>query len=366
MDARRAAVAATALFALARAVRAVLARKSISCGVLFRRLKGDGEIPRLLEHLNAVFPLTGSAYFRHNFNHDPAGMDPQRVFLAMAHPPGEIAASARWVPRDVHVAIGRRRVRSAGIADVATLARHRKRGLATRLLSAIGASARDAGADISSLHSSRYACFYERLGWWRATTRWLRCRLDAKAKAGYARRVSEGCPWRKMSLIYDAYNANMNGPHVRSKRYWREWVVTALERKRDWMLFFVETPNNSITAYAFVSSKKTTNEALPVLSVEEFAYTGGAASDGGRSALASLLAAARAELGVPEISLDCVVPAGIVDRFESGADPFLLKRLGEYRVDNGYMYRALNLRGKSAVDELVRDQSHTFWPIDKF
>ena len=86
----------------------------------------------------------------------------------------EIASSVRVVPRRLHMGVGKV-LGCGGIGDVSTRKAHRGKGLAKILLRRAVEAMRTANAaarkmrgllvDVSSLHSSRFAWFYAKLGW---------------------------------------------------------------------------------------------------------------------------------------------------------------------------------------------------------
>jgi aminoglycoside 2'-N-acetyltransferase I len=121
---------------------------------------GPGALAQILDLGHACWP--DGSFTSDDLDHALGG----RHFLAEAD--GRVVAHASVVPRLLDV--GRLALRAGYLEAVATLPRHQRRGIATRLVTAADAHI-DQVYELGALSTSR-AAFYERLGWrrWRGET----------------------------------------------------------------------------------------------------------------------------------------------------------------------------------------------------
>jgi predicted acetyltransferase len=127
----------------------------------------------------------------------------------------------------------------AGVATVACLPEHRRKGHVGRLLTRALELMRDEGQVLSGLHTPHFA-LYRRYGWALAS-RGLRYSFRPRdialvapgRPAGEATRVSHK-EWAGLDAVYRAFIARRNGYLHRSEHWWRAAVLRSFyERRRD-------------------------------------------------------------------------------------------------------------------------------------
>eukprot|EP00466_Bigelowiella_natans_P014619 jgi/Bigna1/67379/fgenesh1_pg.3_\ len=235
---RRVVGPAATLLCACRVLHAILRRR---CGptVCLRYLK-ECELAAWVQHVTNCFPTTPANYFTSHLSCEPNGVDFDSIHIADV--PGEgIVSTVRVLQREVYLGRGdadNQVANAGGIAEVSTLPGHRGKGYARRLLEKSVSDMGRASMTISSLHSSKYAGYYEKLGWKRAETRFLfftpnthasnRAAALGAAAAGGDNDDDEDDGHAKNSRnsreMHRSYSSQLIGPHRRKDEYWRRWL----------------------------------------------------------------------------------------------------------------------------------------------
>ena len=163
----------------------------------------------------------------------------------------------------------------AGVASVACLPEHRRKGYAGRLLTRALEVMREQGQVLSGLYTPHFA-LYRRYGWMLAG-RVLRYSFRTKdvaltaagAPRGEAMRVSHK-EWAGLDTLYGAHIARRNGYLHRSEPWWREAVLRGFfDRHRDDLDAAVWITDDEWRGYV-VYETKARPDAGPRLRVRDF------------------------------------------------------------------------------------------------
>lgn len=157
---------------------------------------------------------------------------------------GRLVASLLVLPYTCHVEGAE--LRTGGIADVACLPEHRRKGYVARLLRDTLADMHERDMVLSAL-GTPHVPLYRRFGWEVASTI-LDCRFPTKRAAvrtgpplrGHAERVSPD-DWRRLDRIYNAQLQGRNSGLRRWEQRWRRTVLTAGHKQRDIAVWVDET-----------------------------------------------------------------------------------------------------------------------------
>lgn len=149
---------------------------------------------------------------------------------------GRLIASLLLLPYTLR--LEGRELRMGGIADVACLPEHRRRGHVGRLLRSTLRELHEAGTPLSGLYTP-HVPLYRRFGWevasWYHETRFAIKRTPlrpASRPAGHAERVDDDA-WQRLDAIYNAVTAGHNSALHRSEARWRWNVLRLGERPLD-------------------------------------------------------------------------------------------------------------------------------------
>ena len=163
----------------------------------------------------------------------------------------------------------------AGVASVASLPEHRRKGYAGRLLTRALEMMRDEGQVLSGLYTPHFA-LYRRYGWMLAV-RALRYSFRPRDIAltapggprGEAIRVSHE-EWAGLDAVYRAFIARRNGYLHRSEQWWQQGVLRDFfERRQDDLDVAVWVNDKEWRGYA-VYEIKGWSDAGPRLRVRDF------------------------------------------------------------------------------------------------
>jgi len=171
-----------------------------------------------------------------------------RPLAAFQH--GRVVASLTLLPLSMGVNGGSQPF--AGVASVACLPEHRRKGYAGRLLTRALELMRDEGQVLSGLHTPHFA-LYRRYGWMLAN-RALRYSFRPRdialvapgRPAGEATRVSHK-EWAGLDAVYRAFIARRNGYLHRSEQWWQEGVLRN---------FFDQRRHDAMDAAAWVNDNE--------------------------------------------------------------------------------------------------------------
>ena len=152
---------------------------------------------------------------------------------------GRLVASLGLLPTAMAVNGGSQRF--AGVANVACLPEHRRRGYVRRLLTRALEMMREEGQVLSGLFTPHFA-LYRRYGWMLAgrgmrysfSTRDVALTVAARPR-GEATRVSEP-EWASLDAVYRAFIARHNGYLYRGEDWWRAAVLRNFYDRRGGLL----------------------------------------------------------------------------------------------------------------------------------
>eukprot|EP00472_Partenskyella_glossopodia_P013627 CAMPEP_0197542036 /NCGR_PEP_ID=MMETSP1318-20131121/67490_1 /TAXON_ID=552666 /ORGANISM="Partenskyella glossopodia, Strain RCC365" /LENGTH=325 /DNA_ID=CAMNT_0043101273 /DNA_START=91 /DNA_END=1069 /DNA_ORIENTATION=- len=240
-------------------------KKAASSSVRFRSLLAN-EVSSWLGHVRGCFPRAPAGYFQRHWDSEPGGVQLADVHVADVDGVG-IVSSVRVLPRRIFAGLGSE-VASGGIGEVSTRKEYRGKGFAGRLLrratTRMGMSPHhDQDMHISSLHSSKYAKYYEKLGWKRARTRFMKykvgeeCKIKGLTTIVYIKNTLHTLPLNPrqkatISKIYKSYSSAMLGPHSRDQEYWDSWVWGQLGLEQNVAIILVYREHDVPCGYGFV------------------------------------------------------------------------------------------------------------------
>ncbi|ADQ05848.1 GCN5-related N-acetyltransferase [Caldicellulosiruptor hydrothermalis 108] len=197
----------------------------------FRTLK-ESELEKWFYHCASVFGENRNLdfwldYFKRHYFNDPF-RDINSIFVAADG--SSIASTVRLFYRKIY--FHGKEITVGGIGEVSTKPQYRGMGLASKLLRMAIDTMREKKLSISILFASLHN-FYGKLGY-KVLTREF-CLLDRnifrkyyESKVAQAREVKEiklsDNDIEIMDEIYKVYSANFNGPVVRNREYWLNWV----------------------------------------------------------------------------------------------------------------------------------------------
>jgi predicted acetyltransferase len=168
----------------------------------------------------------------------------------------------------------------AGVASVACLPEHRRKGYAGQLLTRALEVMRDQGQVLSGLYTPHFA-LYRRYGWMlagRALRYSFRPRdiaLLASGPPGEALRVSHD-QWAALDTVYRMFVARRNGFLHRSEDWWRAGVLRSFyERRRGDLDVAVWAREDNVWRGYVVYDITRQPDALPRLRVRDFAALDG-------------------------------------------------------------------------------------------
>eukprot|EP01116_Phalansterium_solitarium_P021587 TRINITY_DN6779_c0_g1_i1.p1 TRINITY_DN6779_c0_g1~~TRINITY_DN6779_c0_g1_i1.p1 ORF type:complete len:350 (+),score=86.99 TRINITY_DN6779_c0_g1_i1:92-1141(+) len=342
---------------------------------LFDFLKED-QIEEWLDHLDEVFEATPRSYFAGHFVHDVTP-DLEGIRVAIDKRTGRIVATVRVFIRKMFwdgavVPVG-------GIGEVSTKAAWRGKGLASTLLNQALHYMKSRGLHCSSLHTSKAAPVYAKLGWRAVPRITIRRPIDdlvrraAETTGAAAGVFGKVLPlnWTDLPMVdalmplYSQYASRWNGPLVRaSHRYWQQWVPNEPHRALA-VGHRSEDGTYELEAYAAFGPKKREEHVLLLsdFCVSDKVYAG----DRGFGALLLLLhyfltdyhgRTLHDAASVRRTYTEFVYPACIF----GGAEPFMPEW---QQVDAGTMYRADSPAMQLKFDT-ADPKSHLFWTTDSF
>ena len=263
----------------------------------------ETELEAWFDHAATVFS-TPRAHFVNHWYNDP-WKDLEGIRVAVDG--GRIASTVRVFRRRIY--LGGERVAAAGIGEVSTLPKYRRRGLATRLLRDAVGFMQERGIAISSLFGDQG--IYRAAGWERIPLYYAWIKMGAKVDRAFRIRpadLGQDTEVETLAALYDAYARRFNGTLVRDHPgYWRDWFPT--ESPRVW----VAEAQGAIRAYLSLSA----NGKKEGLEVKEFVAGDEVfAHDGGKRAFEALIGKGIAATGRDTHAV--VFPAPVARGFEAG------------------------------------------------
>ncbi len=230
------------------------------------RAAQSAETPALIELWSAVFGFDGSDYFRAYLEGDP-WLQPQDCQVALVD--GRIVAAVHLVRRPVRLLGDEMLV--GGVANVATLPEHRRRGLSTELMRRCVATLDGEGFAFSALGTGVHG-HYARHGWETVVTPTLVVEPDPSG-ASWASHppLSPLTPEEWLTegpRVYAAFNATQPLFFERSLEYWNGWLRIRYDHADPNRLLVGLRRNGALEGYAL---GQLPGEAGGTASVEEIA-----------------------------------------------------------------------------------------------